>query len=226
MRFGRDAVDGEDVFRVSEGDSDGTLQFILIAGANESCDTPDSGAHGGDDAAADELRQYRVEIWRVFRGKVADALSVKADRDCSAVVRIIGLRHEFCDPVGFELNVPRRTCLVYCCKNLCLAVRLTDNVEPGFARGGDVDARSTSSTLLGGCSLLAVGAVSEIDGENSLEFFEDAVMTQAAPDAFGWVSLRVVRKRCAALTRVAWWFQPSQVRPSKCASPRPVFSSR
>ena len=44
-----------------------------------------------------------------------------------------------------------------------------------------------SSTWLGWGSLSAVGAVSEVYGEVSLEFFEDAVEAQAAPSAFGRV---------------------------------------
>jgi hypothetical protein len=66
-----------------------------------------------------------------------------------------------------------------------------------------------SSTWLGWGSLLAVGAVSEIDGEDSLEFFEDAVKTQPAPAAFGRVSRNWVMKRWAAVTRVMWWCQPA-----------------
>lgn len=135
MRFGRDAVDGEDLPRASKSNSDGTLQLILVARANESCDTSDSCVHGRDDTTSDEPRQHRVKICRVFRRKRANAVSSKADRDCPTVVRIIWFRYKFCNPKGFELNVPRRTHLVDGRKNVCLTVRLTNNVEPGFAKG-------------------------------------------------------------------------------------------
>ena len=55
--------------------------------------------------------------------------------------------------------------------------------EAGTLAGG----RLARSTWLGWGSLLAVGAVSEVYGEVSLEFFEDAVEAQAVPSAFGRV---------------------------------------
>ncbi len=60
----------------------------------------------------------------------------------------------------------------------------------------------------------------------ALEFADDAVEGQPCPLAFGLVSRRVVMNRWAAVTRVAWWCQPVQERPSKWSRPRPVFSSR
>jgi hypothetical protein len=60
----------------------------------------------------------------------------------------------------------------------------------------------------------------------ALEFAHDAVEGQPCPLAFGPVSRRVVMNRWAAVTRVAWWCQPVQERPSKWSRPRPVFSSR
>ena len=53
---------------------------------------------------------------------------------------------------------------------------------------------STSSAWLGWGSLLAVGTVFEIDGEDSLEFSEDGVEAQPAPTAFGRVSRNWVMK--------------------------------
>jgi len=74
--------------------------------------------------------------------------------------------------------------------------------------------------------VLAVGAVAELFDEDPLEFFEDPVQAQAAPAAFGVARRFLVMNRCAADTRVTWWWKPGKVRPSKWERPRPVFSSR
>lgn len=86
--------------------------------------------------------------------------------------------------------------------------------------------RGTSGGRLGGSALFAMGAVSGSDGGEVVKLAEDAAQTQAAPVAFGRVSLRVVMNRWAAVTRVTWWCHPAKVRPSKWAKPSPVFSSR
>ena len=85
-----------------------------------------------------------------------------------------------------------------------VAVAATDAGETSLA-----ELATSSNAWLDWCSLLAVGAVSEVDGEDSLEFSEDAVETQAAPTAFGRVSRSPVMKRWAALTRVMWWCHPA-----------------
>jgi len=54
--------------------------------------------------------------------------------------------------------------------------------------GCDVKTRNGLTKTLGWGALLAVGAVAEIDREDLLEFSEDAVETQPAPTAFGWVA--------------------------------------
>ncbi len=54
--------------------------------------------------------------------------------------------------------------------------------------------------------------------DGGVEVSQRLVEAQAAPWAFGSaVSLRVVTNRWAAVTRVVWWCQPCQVRPSKWA---------
>jgi hypothetical protein len=73
-------------------------------------------------------------------------------------------------------------------------MRLARANVPGFSRNLAPRTSTPSSAWLGWCSLLAVGAVSEIDGEDSLEFFEDAVEAQPAPTAFGRVSRNWVMK--------------------------------
>lgn len=73
----------------------------------------------------------------------------------------------------------------------------------------------SSSTLLGWEGVVAQWAGTDPTNKCALEFAEDAVESQSCPAAFGWVSRRVVMNRWAAVTRVAWWCQPSQERPSK-----------
>ena len=53
---------------------------------------------------------------------------------------------------------------------------------------------------------MAVGAAGELSDEDPLEFLEDPVQAQAAPAAFGVARRFLVMNRCAAETRVAWWY--------------------
>lgn len=73
-------------------------------------------------------------------------------------------------------------------------MRLARANVPGFSRDLAPRTSTPSSAWLGWGSLLTVGAVSEIDGEDSLEFSEDAVEAQPAPTAFGRVSRNWVMK--------------------------------
>lgn len=89
-----------------------------------------------------------------------------------------------------------------------------------------------SSTSLGSGSDSACGEWSAAGGAGAgpapqqvLEDVEDLVEGQAGMWAFG-SSRRRVRKAWAAVTRVTWWCQPRQVRPSKWSRPRPCLSSR
>jgi hypothetical protein len=59
--------------------------------------------------------------------------------------------------------------------------------------------------------VVAQWAGTDPTGKCAWEFAENGVKRQSCPAAFGSVSRRVVRNRCAAVTRVAWWCQPSQV---------------
>lgn len=100
-----------------------------------------------------------------------------------------------------------------------------------FHDGTPFDSRAlvesvTSRTLLGRERVMTERAGTDPTSKRALEFTEDSVEGQSCPVAFGSVSRRVVMKRWAAVTRVAWWCQPSQERPSKWSSPRPVFNSR
>lgn len=73
-----------------------------------------------------------------------------------------------------------------------------------------------SSTWLGGAGSSAVGAADEHADDRGLELGQELVERQAAPVAFGSArSLCSVTNKCAAVTSVTWWCQPSQVRPSK-----------
>lgn len=44
---------------------------------------------------------------------------------------------------------------------------------------------TSSSTLLGGCALLAGGTVAEVADQDALQCVQDCVETQVVPDAFG-----------------------------------------
>ena len=84
-----------------------------------------------------------------------------------------------------------------------------------------------SSTWLGGSGALAVGAAAEHSDDRCLDLDQQLVEAQAAPWAFGSAVKRwMVMNRWAAVTRVTWWCQPLQVRPSKWSRPRPCLSSR
>lgn len=74
---------------------------------------------------------------------------------------------------------------------------------------------SSSSTLLGGCGLVAGGALTDEPNQELLEFLEDLVQTQPAPSTFGSVSLSLVRKSWAAVTSVRCRWKPWYERPSK-----------
>jgi len=63
-------------------------------------------------------------------------------------------------------------------------------------------------------------------GQCAFAFTHWDIEGRCSPDAFGSVDRSVVRNRCAAVTRVTWWYQPSQERPSTWSSPRPAFGSR
>jgi hypothetical protein len=58
-----------------------------------------------------------------------------------------------------------------------------------------------------------------------LDGVEDLVEGEPAVSAFG-ARRCSVRNACAAVTRVTWWCQPAQERPSKWSRPRPCLSSR
>lgn len=74
----------------------------------------------------------------------------------------------------------------------------------------------TSSTLLGVSGAVAIRAVPQQGDDGGLDAGEHGVETQPADRAFGpSTSLFIVTNRCAAVTRVTWWCQPSQCRPSK-----------
>ena len=84
----------------------------------------------------------------------------------------------------------------------------------------------SSSTLLSWVLSVACGADSDPVREEPLESVQQGVEGQACPDAFRLVIRSQVRNTCAAVTRVAWWCHPVQLRPSKWSRPTPVFSSR
>ncbi|MEU5425566.1 hypothetical protein AB0H73_08145 [Streptomyces olivoreticuli] len=80
-----------------------------------------------------------------------------------------------------------------------------------------------------GCGYVAVtgGAGAGPGDEEGLQFADDPVEAQAGAVSFGArASLWRVQKAWAAETRVTWWCQPFQVRPSKWARPRACFISR
>jgi hypothetical protein len=71
------------------------------------------------------------------------------------------------------------------------------------------------------------GAGAGPDCEEELQFADDLVEGQAGAVSFGEQAMRWrVQKAWAAETRVTWWCQPFQVRPSKWARPRACFISR
>src|SRR5690349_12060293 len=80
----------------------------------------------------------------------------------------------------------------------------------------------------GGCSgqgALAGGAGAGPAVQQVLNGVEDLVEGESAVSAFG-ARRCSVRKAWAAVTRVTWWCQPVQERPSKWSRPRPCLSSR
>src|SRR5690606_18525730 len=63
--------------------------------------------------------------------------------------------------------------------------------------------------------------------EEYLQLADDLVEAQAGAVSFGdRLSRWRVQKAWATETRVTWWCQPGQVRPSKWARPRACFISR
>jgi hypothetical protein len=63
---------------------------------------------------------------------------------------------------------------------------------------------TSSRTLLGREGVVTERAGTDPTGKCTLEFTEDSVEGQSCPVAFGSVNRKVVRNRCAAVTRVAW----------------------
>jgi hypothetical protein len=63
-------------------------------------------------------------------------------------------------------------------------------------------------------------------GKQDLQPVEQLPQAQADAAGFGWRSRSRVKKPCATETRVTWWCQPGQLRPSKWSSPRAPLSSR
>jgi transcriptional regulator with XRE-family HTH domain len=63
-------------------------------------------------------------------------------------------------------------------------------------------------------------------GKQDLQPVEQLPQAQADAAGFGWRSRSRVRKPCAAETRVTWWCQPAQERPSKWSSPSAPLHSR
>jgi Family of unknown function (DUF6338) len=63
-------------------------------------------------------------------------------------------------------------------------------------------------------------------GKQDLQPVEQLPQAQADAAGFGWRSRSRVRKPCATETRVTWWCQPAQERPSKWSSPSAPLSSR
>ena len=90
-----------------------------------------------------------------------------------------------------------------------------------------VTSRAWSGSYRCGYVAVAGGAGAGPDGEECLQFADDLVEAQAGAVSFGARASRCrVQKAWAAETRVTWWCQPFQVRPSKWARPRACFISR
>lgn len=92
---------------------------------------------------------------------------------------------------------------------------------------GRTPSRAWSGSEWGGYVAVAGGAGTGPESEECLQVADDLVEAHSSAASFGSCASRCrVQKAWAAETRVTWWCQPFQVRPSKWASPRACFISR